>query len=54
MNEEIKENSLQVMVSPSTKEAVERVALEENRSVSNWCRIIIQEKLNDLRKHEEE
>ena len=51
--DEIREKSLQVMVSPSLQEEVERVALEENRSVSNWCRIVIEEKLNELREHQE-
>lgn len=50
---EVKENSLQVMVSPSIKEAVDRAAEEDGRSVSNWCRILIEEKLNELRKHED-
>ena len=54
MNDEIKENSIQVMVSNSTKEAIDRIAEEENRSTSNWCRIVLEEKLNEIRKHEED
>lgn len=54
MTDEIKENSIQVLVSNSTKEAVDRIAAEENRSTSNWCRIVIEERLNELRKHEED
>jgi len=55
MNEnEIKENSIQVLVSNSTKEAIDRIAEEEHRSTSNWCRIVLEEKLNEIREHDEE
>ncbi len=54
MNDDIKENSIQVLVSNNTKEAVDRIAEEEHRSTSNWCRIVIEEKLNEIRKHDED
>ena len=38
----------------SEKESIIYAAEEDNRTVSSWCRLIILEKLNELRKHEED
>ena len=38
----------------SEKESIIYASEEDNRTVSSWCRLIILEKLNELRKHEED
>ena len=54
MNEGNLNEQIPVLVTSFEKEEIERAAKSENRSVSNWCRLTIQEKLNELREHKED
>jgi len=40
-----------IMVTTSEKELIERAAKKDQRSVSSWCRLVIQERLNEFREH---
>jgi hypothetical protein len=48
---EIREEPIQFVVTPSEKTEIVNIAEGDNRTVSSWCRIIILEKLNELREH---
>ena len=48
---ENKEEVIQVLVSPSERLEIIEAAAQDQRPVSSWCRIIILDKLNELREH---
>jgi len=52
--DENRDKLIPIKFTKSEKESIIFAAEEDSRTVSSWCRLIILEKLNDLREHKEE
>ena len=52
--DENRDELIPIKFTKSEKESIIFASEEDNRTVSSWCRLIILEKLNELRKHGED